>query len=466
MKWLHNRFLYLSYVIVLVGLVLVGCTSKEDPSEVLPLCGNHTCGDLAMVTTDTASDGFHYLNPKMSPDGTQIVFTADWKAIPAERFYDQDDLYTTFRQLIVIPRRESVDPATSLADQGAVLVRFNGDYSSVWINNASESLSDIEKERRKADPDWLDDSNIIFSINTSRGYRLFTADITGICNDEPCKIIPSVAYMEPLDNTISGGLFQHMESAVSPDGNWVAFTRSGCALPDSFETCTGTSLMLMETASMGENNGYDCRVVPLTEEYSRIEDPSWSPDGTRLVFSGGMDLDGHTGAGTEIYTIDIDTTGFSAGAVALDNNLTRLTYTSYADGDPIVGVLNSGPSYTPDGGEIVFVSTRRAPSITLHDRNLWIIPSDGRLDPEMFFFSRADDVDPAVLPDGSVLMSSQLGYSTEVLEQLEEEAYQRLVQNNDENGLTEVEMRAAAAEERQQLEYFEGVMSHLYIFTP
>ena len=466
MKWLRNRFLYLSYVVVLVGLVLVGCTSKEDPSEVLPLCGNHTCGDLAMVTTDTSSEGFHYLNPKMSPDGTQILFTADWKAIPAVRFFDTNDLFTSYRQLVVIPRRESVDPAISLADQGGVLVRFDGANATLWINNASIELTNIESELRKADPDWLDDSNIICSIYTQRGYRLFTSDITGICGDEECKVTPNVAYMEESDGTLDGGRWQHLESSVSPDGNWVAFTRSGCALPDSFETCTGTSLMLMETASMGLENGYGCRVMALTNEYSRIEDPSWSPDGSRLVFSGGMDLDGGTGAGTEIYTIDVDTTGFSAGGMTLDNNLTRLTYTSYNEGDPIVGVLNSSPSYTPDGGEIIFVSTRRAPSITLHDRNLWVIPSDGRLDPEILFFTRSDDVDPEVLPDGSVLLSSQLGYSTEILDQLEEEAYQRLLQNNEENGLTEVEMRAAAAAERQELEYFEGVMSHMYIFTP
>ncbi|PID80699.1 hypothetical protein CSB20_06155 [bacterium DOLZORAL124_64_63] len=466
MKWLDKRFLYLSYAIVLVGLALVGCTSKEDPSEVLPLCGNHTCGHLAMVTTDTASDGFHYLDPRMSPDGTRIIFTADWKAIPAERTYDENELYVSYRQLIVIPRRESVDPAFNLSDQGGVLVRFDGNFSSLWINNASVSLSDIESERRKADPDWLDDSNIIFSLYTPRGYRLFSADITGICNNEDCKVVPTVAYMEPDDNTVSGGLWQHLGATVSPDGNWVAFIRSGCALPDSFETCTGTSLMLMETASMAQNNGYDCRVLPLTNEYSYIEGPTWSPDGTRLAFSGGMDVGGLTGAGTELYTIDFDTTGFSAGAMALDNNLTRLTYTSYADGDPIAGVLNSSPSYTPGGDQIVFVSTRRAPSITLHDRNLWMIPSDGRLDPELFFFTRSDDVDPEVLLDGSVLLSSQLGYPTEIMDQLEEEAYQRLLQDNEQNGLTEVEMRAAAAEARKQLEYFEGVMSHLYIFTP
>lgn len=466
MKWLKNRFLSVAYILMMVLLVTVGCTSKEDPSEVLILCGNHSCGDMAMVTTDTSSDGFHYLNPTMSPDGTRILFTADWKAIPAIERYDQDELYTIFRQLIVIPRREAVDPATSLAGQGGTLIRFNGDYASVWISGSSVSLADIEAERRKGDPCWIDDNNIIFFVMTPRGYRLFTADITDICQEVSCKAIPRVAYMEPSDAFLGGGQFQHMSPAVSPDGRYTVFTRSGCALADSFETCTGLALMVMDMETVGEEFGYGAVVRQITNEYSRIEKPKWSPDGTKLVFSGGYDLAGSgTGAGTELFTMDFDAAAFDADEIELDNNIQRLTFTSLLEGDPISGVFNTSPSYTPDGSEIVFVSTRRAPSITLHDRNLWKIPSDGRLDPEIYLFTRSDDMDPEVLDDGSILLSSQLGFTTEILDQLEEEAYQALVQGND-GSLTEVEMRSMASDERRQLEFFEGVMSHLYIFRP
>lgn len=464
MKWLNNRFLFLSYIVLIGALVVTGCTSKEDPSEVLVVCGNHSCGDLAMVTTDTSSDGYHYLTPRMSPDGSRILFTADWQAIPAIRDYNPDDLFTSFRQIIVIPRRSSVTPATSLSDQGGVLVRFDGDRSSVWINNASVALLGIEMELRKSDPDWLTDDEIVFSVETPRGYRIFSADISGICSNQGCKVTPEVAYMEPLDNSISGGLFQHMQSSVSPDGEWIAFIRSGCALPDSFETCTGAQLMIMEVASMGEGNGYDCRVRSLTNEYSRIEKPSWSPDGAKLVFSGGMDLAGLSGSGTEIFTVDFDTAGFATDQIVQDNNLRRLTFTDYEAGDPITGVNNTSPTYTPDGSEIVFVSTRRAPAITLHDRNLWIIPSDGRLDPEIYFFTRSDDMDPEMLADGSILMSSQMGYPTEILDQLEDQIYQE--QAIEEPTWNNVELRAYAAEQRQSLEYFEGVMSHMFIYHP
>ena len=125
MKWLNNRFLLLAYATVLTALVVIGCTSKEDPSEVLPLCNGHSCGDLMMVTTDTSSDGFQYLNPVMSPDGTRIAFTADWWALPSDPHLDEDRPYTTHRQIGIIPVLEGIEPVQSLSDEGAELVRVN-----------------------------------------------------------------------------------------------------------------------------------------------------------------------------------------------------------------------------------------------------------------------------------------------------------------------------------------------------
>jgi dipeptidyl aminopeptidase/acylaminoacyl peptidase len=466
MKWLTKRFLLGSYVALVVLLMTVGCSLKEDPSEVLPLCGNHSCGDLAMVTTDTSSDGYHYLNPTMSPDGSKILFTADWKAIPVTPRYDQDEFYTSFRQLILIPTRESVDPATSLQDQGGILVRLNGDYATVWISGSSVGLSDIEAARRKGGPCWIDDSTICFYVETSRGYRLFTAYVAPMFNNPEYKAIPVIAYMEPEDGLISGGQWQHNSPSLSPDGRWLAFTRSGCALPDSFETCTGMNISVLDMSTIGADQGYGAVVHHVTNEYSRMETPRWSPDSSKLIFSGGMDVAGSSGTGTEIFTIDFDTTGASTGELVIDNNLQRLTYTSYMDGDPIAGILNSSPSYTPDGSEVVFVSTRRAPSITLHDRNIWKIPSDGRLDPSILYFTRSDDVDPEVQVDGSILMSSQLGFPTEILDQLEREAYEALVEENEDGSMSEIEMRNGAAAVRNQLSFFEGVMSLLYIYRP
>lgn len=456
MAWMRNRFLFPVYFVSLTILVTIGCTSKEDPSEVLPLCGNHSCGDLVMVTTDTSSDGFQYLDPSLSPDGSRILFTADWWALPTVR--DPGDApYVTFRQLILIPVRQGVEPALNLEAQGAQLIRMQ--EFGLRIGGTTESLVGIVNDR-KADPVWIDDTHVGFCYATRAGSRIFEADVTDVA---VAAVRP--LYMEPTDANSSFRFWQHQAPSLSPDGRWLAFTRSGCAIPDSFETCTGMSLMVLDMSTAGLDQGYGGVVFPVTSEFSRIESPNWSPDGRRIVFSGGMDVGGHTGTGTELYTLDFDTTGLAVDQVALNRNIQRLTFTSYNAGDPIKGVLNTSPSYSPDGGSIYFVSTRRAPSITLHDRNIWKIPADGSLDPEIFFFTRDDDWTPSINPDGSLLLSSMLGFPTEMLNRLEEEAYQR-IRADTTLTLTEVEMRDQAASERRLLEFFEGVMSHLYIFRP
>ncbi len=463
---MRNRFLPLTYAILISALILVGCTSREDPAETLDLCGNHACGELVMVTADTSSEGFHYLNPSLSPDGSRILFTADWTAFPSANQYNEDDFYTNFRQMIVIPLSRQVEPMTSLAEEGARLLKLK-ERNLAEFNVQGEYLSGVVNSR-KGDPIWEDDSHVIFRLELSRGYRLFRADIA---DPDTCRLEP--LYFEELDRVQSGRFYQHFEPALSPDGRWLAFTRSSCLIPDSLETCTQSELMVLDMATAGDGNAFDAVAFPVTREVSRLERPSWSPDGSKIVFSAGLDLAGEAEWGTELYTIDFDTTGMAANLVALDNHLTRLTFTDYDAGDPIAGVFNTSPRYSNDGQRIYFVSTRRMPTTTHHDRNIWVMPADGSLDPEIYFFTRSDDVDPSINPDGSLLLSSQMGFTTEMLNFLEEEAYQRARQvnqeriadpNNDEAILTELEMRDVADDKRKTLELFEGVMSHLYVY--
>ena len=460
MTWLRHRCLPMTYLILLSALIVVGCTSREDPSEVLPICGNHSCGELVMVTTDTSSDGFHYLNPQLSPDGSRIAFTCDWWALPSDPRYAGDDYFVNYRQVGLIPVQSGVEPVQDLATLGAQLVKVQ--EFSLPISGVADYQQGVV-DYDKGSPVWRDDANLIMPMRVRVGYRMFRADIS-----VPAQTTMAPLFMEPSDANPSPILWQHLEPALSPDGRWLAFTRSGCAIPDSFETCSGLAIWVLDMATAEINDGYGARTFPVTAEYSRVEAPAWAPDGSRLVFSGGMDVAGQNGVGTELFTVDFDTTGLAAHTMPLDRNLRRLTSTTMSVGDPISGILNTSPCYSRDGQTIYFVSTRRAPSITLHDRNVWKLPANGTLDPEIFYFTRADDMDPSVTPDGSLLLSSALGFPTEMLNRLEEESYQRIRQRNeDENlGLDEVQMRAAAADDRQLLEFFQGVMVHMYIYRP
>ena len=474
MKWLNNRFLPLIYVGLLASFVVIGCTGKQDPFETLVVCGNHTCGELAMVTTDTSSKGFHYLNPSLSPDGSEVLFSADWNAMPADEREPEDQYYVNYRQMVTIPYIEGGNdrPALDLADQGAELIRLV--ETSIRIQGGVVSLVGVVNYD-KGDPIWQDDLHVIFAMRVNAiGMRIFRADIT---DKDRATLEP--LFLEPTDNDEQPRQWNHVNPQISPDGRWLVFVRSGCIDPQDLGTCEDTAIWAMDMSTAGDGDGYDTKVFPLTDDYKRLERPSFSPDSRRLAFSSYLDVVGYSGSdesATEIFAMDFDTTGLDVNdtnRMVLDRNLERITFTDMAEGDPLNGVLNYYPSYSLDGNEIYFVSTRRAPATTVHARAVWKVPANGGFDPEIHFFSRFDDSDPYIMWDGTIMLSSTFGFPTEMLDVLEEEAYNRIKQENEEAHeedpannplLSEVELRQQAADERRQLENFEGVMSHIYVF--
>ncbi|MCP4574209.1 MAG: hypothetical protein GY838_17745 [bacterium] len=470
MKWLHKRFLLLTYVAVLSTFVIIGCTSKEDPAEVLVTCGEHSCGDLTMVTTDTSSNGYHYLNPTMSPDGTRILFTADWRALPSDPKDPGDEYFVNYRQLITMPVQQGVEPTQDLLAQGAQLIRLG--EIQIRLSGNLVNLQTILDDP-KSDPIWEDDNNVIFSLYIRQvGQRLFRAKLDTPGSQEN-TVEAEPLWMEPSDAQSSPRVWEHLSPSLSTSGDWLVFTHTGCAIADSFETCSGVSIYAMDMSTATANDGYDAVVVPLTNEYSRIERPRFSPDGTQIVFSAGLDVSGDVGVGTEIYTMDFDAAAVAAGTHDLDDNVERVTYTTVEAGDPIGGILNSDPCFAPGGRHVYFVSTRRAPSTTLHDRNIWRVEADGSQDPEIYFFSRYDDLDPSFLDDGRLLMSSMVGFPTNMLNRLEEESYQNYKQENEAAHaanpdevplLNEIDLRSLAKTARDDLMLFGGVMSHIYLY--
>lgn len=470
MKWLKNRFLPMAHIVLLASFVIVGCTGKEDPKETLVVCGNHTCGELAMVTTDTSSKGFHYLTPSLSPDGSEILFTADWNAMPADIKEPEDEYYVNFRQLVTVPLHVGVEPKLDLAEQGAELIRLR--EVSIPIHPGSVSLNGVENYD-KGDPIWENDLSVIFAMRVDRisGMRLFRADIT-----DKAVAVPQPLFLEVQDGQEIPRKQQHTAPRLSADGRWLVFVRHG-GFTDAgdLDTYDGVQLWAldMEATRVPGFDPYATPAFPLTDVYKRLERPRFSPDGSRIVFSAALDLVGSSDDGTEVFTMAFDTTGLAMGEMVMNNGLERITYTSPVEGDPIAGILNYDPCYSPDGRTIYFVSTRRAPATTVHARAIWRVPVDGGQDPEIYFFTRYDDTDPTILHDGTLLMSSTFGFPTGMLNRLEDEAYVRIKNENEQAHeedpannplLTEVELRKRAADERGQLENFEGVMAHLYMF--
>ena len=110
-----------------------------------------------------------------------------------------------------------------------------------------------------------------------------------------------------------------------------------------------------------------------------LEDPQYSPDGTRIAF---VVKEDHLGAGAtnaEIYTIDPDGT-----------HLRRLT------NDP---ASDTHPRWSPDGNSLLFVSTRK------NGAQAWLLPADGGEPRELTDVSTGVE-NPEWLADGKTILFS------------------------------------------------------------
>jgi TolB protein len=97
----------------------------------------------------------------------------------------------------------------------------------------------------------------------------------------------------------------------------------------------------------------------------------WSPDGKKLIFTGGRN--GETGNYRNLWSVDVDT--------KLETALTP------------PGTLDDGPEYTPDGQYIYFNSVRTG------TMKLWRMRPDGS-EPEQVTFDEYNDWFPHISPDG------------------------------------------------------------------
>ncbi|MDO9170777.1 MAG: hypothetical protein Q7W29_03000 [bacterium] len=459
MKKLDPRAGPLAAVAAAAALLAIGCSLEPEASETLDISGNHSTGDLVMVTADTSSDGYQYLEPDLSPDGTRLAFTIDWLAITPPG--QPPDVPPLIRQLAVMPLQVQVSPKLNLREQGAALVLMN----NLRMNTGSTQPQIFpNRDCQKGTPRWLNDDDLIFWMDTTiRGSRLFRTRIPpNFVHGQDLDI--ELVLREPDDDLDIGWKYwEHMSPSVSPNGRWIAFSRYGHTDADSLSQATDQAIWVCAVPAAGELSQL---AFPITREVSICDSPSWSPDGRRIVFSATLDIADISDFTTrELFTVDFDTTGLAAnGEVVLDRGLARLTTSPPTAGSNFI-VRNMEPSYSPDGTSVIFVSDRRVPTITLNERNIWRIPADGSLEPRLLFFTRSDDQGAFYTgrtPD-EILLTSGVGFPTEMLDALWTAAYDSITAVHPD--FTAVQIEALADQQREQLEFFEGVMTHLYLFS-
>jgi hypothetical protein len=467
-----KRALLVSYGVLLAVALAVGCSKREDPSEVLDLCGNHSCGHLAMVTIDTSKDGFQYLEVALAPDQTKVAFTADWAAIPSLPPEEVDQPIET-RQILVIPIDPTIwdessltrRPVISLTELGAYLIRCNDFTTEI---GGTVRITENAHQFNKGHPTWVTrvgstaSDSLIFWINVRGRDRLVIAGI-----QDPAAVDPRILFYEQEDLVQTGWFYYHHDPELSPDGRWLAFSRFGCDRPNAEgRDCTLQTLWVLDMWTTGDPR--TARAFPVTSGAASTTAPTWAPDGRHISFSASTDLVGsYGGRANEIFSISFDPAAAALGDPPLDADLLRLTFTETEPGDPLTGLHNYAPVYDPSGSRVIFVSSRRAPGSTQRGRNIWSVNADGRLDPEILFFTREDDVDPDIAPDGTYILSSGVGFPTEMLDALEAATLDSLHAENEdlENPRTEFEIQRLASDEREKLAaYGTGVMAQIYLF--
>ena len=193
------------------------------------------------------------------------------------------------------------------------------------VNADGSNRIQISSDSRDSAPDWSPDgSRIAFTRRLSfYNYEIYVMDING--NTQTRLTTNDIGDYEPV---------------WSPDGSKIAFLKdSACIFLSNGETiCFGAEIITMNAD--GSNHTSIVGGSAFDDDY--VLSPGWSPDGTKIVFSG----EDPANLTYEIFVINVN----GSNRISLTNtaNISELS-PDWGNAAPVPFAAVSGRILTPDG---------------------------------------------------------------------------------------------------------------------
>ena len=346
--------------------------------------------DLAQVTSDTLITD--HLDASLSPDGTRVVFTTDYWGIKALEDKDERDFAIVELPNPGDPPRTPVERLTDVGNARRVIL------PATLVDLLGRSFNPVLLGSNIGAATWIDDQRIIAVVEEPQSNlpRLYVFDLdpapmtAGRIDVLSFQLIDD-GFLDLADpNVTNNNQVYYVHPAVSPDGQWVAYSRFFFKPAIGTEGSPTYQPPVSIQPAIVAYNLVTGETVRVTNGSTVEDDPAWSPDGQWIAFTS----NGGEFGSNEVYKVRFDpanpATERAPGGPFTDGRI-RLTFTN-TEPEVKIPVGSFDPTWLADG-RIVFVSTRRAPCTSVRERNLWVMGADGG-EPKLFYRSDEDDAFP------------------------------------------------------------------------